>query len=312
MRQSSSCCVQPLRRVARHLVDLLADLVDVGQVLRVGVLAARRLGLAVRLDRAIVDAVGELAQPLGARLPTASRSTCSIGGAHVHQPLDAALAQPRRGHRPDAPQRVDRQLLQKPLDPLRRDHRQAVGLLPRRRRSSRGTCSARRPPTRSVPSPRGSPPSAAARPPCPSGSPHAFSVTSRYASSSDSGSTSGVTERKISNTAVDAVAVLLEVGPDDDQVRAEPHRARHRDRRAHAEHARLVARRRDDAALVAGRRRRRPACRAAPDCRAAPRTRRTRPCRRGGCGGSVDPARARQLICAAFRDCQTRQKSADG
>ncbi len=38
-----------------------------------------------------------------------------------------------------------------------------------------------------------------------SGSPHAFSVTSRYASSSDSGSTSGVTSRKIEKTAVDAV-----------------------------------------------------------------------------------------------------------
>ncbi len=34
----------------------------------------------------------------------------------------------------------------------------------------------------------------------PSGSCQAFSVTSRYASSSDSGSTSGVTDRKISNT----------------------------------------------------------------------------------------------------------------
>ena len=38
----------------------------------------------------------------------------------------------------------------------------------------------------------------------PSVSPHAFSVTSRYASSSDSGSTSGVTSRKIANTAFDA------------------------------------------------------------------------------------------------------------
>jgi hypothetical protein len=38
----------------------------------------------------------------------------------------------------------------------------------------------------------------------PNVSPHAFSVTSRYASSSDSGSTSGVTSRKIANTALDA------------------------------------------------------------------------------------------------------------
>ena len=37
-----------------------------------------------------------------------------------------------------------------------------------------------------------------------SGSPHAFSVTSRYASSSDSGSTRGVTSRKMANTAFDA------------------------------------------------------------------------------------------------------------
>ena len=35
-------------------------------------------------------------------------------------------------------------------------------------------------------------------------SPHAFSVTSRYASSRDSGSTSGVTSRKIAKTAFDA------------------------------------------------------------------------------------------------------------
>jgi hypothetical protein len=35
-------------------------------------------------------------------------------------------------------------------------------------------------------------------------SPHALTVTSRYASSSDSGSTSGVTSRKIENTVVDA------------------------------------------------------------------------------------------------------------
>src|SRR6516225_277662 len=38
----------------------------------------------------------------------------------------------------------------------------------------------------------------------PSTSPHAFSVTSRYASSSDSGSTSGVTSRKIAKTTLDA------------------------------------------------------------------------------------------------------------
>ena len=42
------------------------------------------------------------------------------------------------------------------------------------------------------------------RPVAVGGSPHAFSVTSRYASSSESGSMSGVTSRKIANTARDA------------------------------------------------------------------------------------------------------------
>src|SRR5258705_13515744 len=46
----------------------------------------------------------------------------------------------------------------------------------------------------------------------PSASPHAFSVTSRYASSSDSGSTSGVTSRKIVNTASDAALYLAKSG----------------------------------------------------------------------------------------------------
>ena len=86
----------------------------------------------VRLDRPIVDAVGEVAQPVGMAADGLAQHR-RIGGAHVDEPLDAALAQPLRGHRADAPQRVDRQLLQELLDALGRDHRQAVGLLPRRR-----------------------------------------------------------------------------------------------------------------------------------------------------------------------------------
>ena len=43
-------------------------------------------------------------------------------------------------------------------------------------------------------------------------------------------------------------AVLREVRADDHEVRTQPHRARHRDRRPHAELPRFVARRRDDAA----------------------------------------------------------------
>ena len=52
----------------------------------------------------------------------------------------------------------------------------------------------------------------------------------------------------MSKTCSDAARYLREVRADDHQVRAQPHRARHRDGRLHAELPRLVARRRDDAA----------------------------------------------------------------
>ena len=45
-----------------------------------------------------------------------------------------------------------------------------------------------------------------------SGSPHRFSVTSRYASSSDSGSTSGVHERKTANTCADTARYFEKSG----------------------------------------------------------------------------------------------------
>jgi hypothetical protein len=46
----------------------------------------------------------------------------------------------------------------------------------------------------------------------PSGSCHAFSVTSRYASSSDSPSTSGVTDRKISKTCLETATYFEKSG----------------------------------------------------------------------------------------------------
>ena len=84
----------------------------------------------------------------------------------------------------------------------------------------------------------------------PSGSPQAFSVTSRYASSSDSGSTSGVTSRKMAKTWERHGGVLAEVGRDDDELGTEPDGPRHRDRGAHAEGPRFVARGGDDAAAL--------------------------------------------------------------
>ena len=117
----------------------------------------------------------------------------------------------------------------------------------------------------------------------PSASPHAFSVTSRYASSSDSGSTSGVTERKISNTVCDAAWYLRKSGRTMTSAGRDGPRAPSGSRTARRTRApRSWRRRRRRAAR--GCRRPRPACRAAPGCRAARRTRRTRPCRCGGSG----------------------------
>src|SRR5262249_61759474 len=99
--------LEPRRGVARHLVDLLPDLEDVGQVLRIGDLAARRLRLAVRLDLAVVDAVGEPAQPVGAAAHGLAQDLL-VRRAHVPEPLDTALAQPRRRAPPATPPRAHR------------------------------------------------------------------------------------------------------------------------------------------------------------------------------------------------------------
>ena len=63
-------------------------------------------------------------------LPTAARSTSGSRGAHVHEPGDAVLAQPRRRHGPDAPERVHGQLLKERLDTFGRNHGEAVRLSP--------------------------------------------------------------------------------------------------------------------------------------------------------------------------------------
>ena len=63
-------------------------------------------------------------------LPTAARRTSGSALRTSTSAVDAARAQPLRGHRADAPERVHGELLQERLDPFRRHHRQAVGLLP--------------------------------------------------------------------------------------------------------------------------------------------------------------------------------------
>ena len=51
-------------------------------------------------------AVRQAPQPVG--LTAHGFTQGGVGGPHLNQALDAAVAQPLRGHRPDPPQRVDR------------------------------------------------------------------------------------------------------------------------------------------------------------------------------------------------------------
>ena len=119
--------------VARHVGDLLAHPIEI---------ASGRARRCTSLDD---DFDGRFGSTGRSSSPCASLSSQSghaadggaqhrrIGGAHVDERVDAALAQPLRRDRPDAPERIDRQLLQERLDALGRDHGQAVRLLPRRR-----------------------------------------------------------------------------------------------------------------------------------------------------------------------------------
>ena len=53
-----------------------------------------------------------------------------FSGPDIDQTFDPALAEPIGRHRADTPERIDRQLLQKPFDALGGDDGQAIGLLP--------------------------------------------------------------------------------------------------------------------------------------------------------------------------------------
>ena len=113
--------------ISRDLLPHAIQIVD--QVFGVGVLGSGRFGFAIRHDRPVVDAVRQLPQPVGQAADDLAQAA-GIDVAHVDQPFDAVRAQLSGGDRPDAPQRVDRQLLQERFDALRADDRQAVRLLP--------------------------------------------------------------------------------------------------------------------------------------------------------------------------------------
>ena len=91
---------QPRRAALRQPVELAADDVGIGEIGRIRVLRAGRLHGAMRGDRAIVHPVGEPAQPVG---PAADRALehAGVGGAHVDELDHPGRPQPFRGDRAD-------------------------------------------------------------------------------------------------------------------------------------------------------------------------------------------------------------------
>ena len=138
-------------------------------------------------------AVRELLQPVGHAAHRLAQRLL-VNRAYVDEPVDAPRAQPLRRHGPDAPQRLNGQTLQKRLDAIGSDDGETIGLLPSRRdlreELVRRDAGRRRQPVASRMRSFNRFATVVA-----SGSFQLFSVTSRYASSSDKGSTSGVTSR---------------------------------------------------------------------------------------------------------------------
>ena len=97
-----------------------------------GVRSAMPMARAVRHHRPRVVAVGKPAQPFG-QAPNFALQFLKIESPDIDHAFDAQRPQPCRGLRPDAPERIDGQRLQKLLDAVGRDHREAVGLAPARR-----------------------------------------------------------------------------------------------------------------------------------------------------------------------------------
>ena len=117
--------------MAGHFSELAANRVEIGQIFGVCILGARRFCLPVGHDRALVNPLGQLTQPLREAADRLAKSRW-IDGADIDQALDSAAAEFFRGHRPDSPQGVHRQFLKKRLDALGADDRKTVRFLPAR------------------------------------------------------------------------------------------------------------------------------------------------------------------------------------
>ena len=185
---------------------LAADVGAVVEVVGERLLVADRLDLPLGLDRPVVAAAGEVEEvpavglaERGRRRPPVERGQVADGGdAEPLQPRSSVAGPTPHSGRPAAG--GGRQLL------ARADHEHAEArVAPRRRRPAawppptpawRGTCSAPRRPSTSGRARRGRRRGSGGRSSTPSPSSRRAPVTSRNASSSASGSTSGVTSRR--------------------------------------------------------------------------------------------------------------------
>ena len=119
------------RDAVREPLEFGAHLAQVVEILRIGGLAGDRFPRPVRLYRPRVVAVRQARKPLR-QAADGARERDAVGNAHLDESFDADGAQLACRDRSDAPERLDRKLLQETLDALGCDHRQAVGFAPAR------------------------------------------------------------------------------------------------------------------------------------------------------------------------------------
>ena len=183
--------------------------------------------------------------------PAPDDSAERVGGdaPHVHETHATDREQLLRRLRPDTPERVDGQLLEKTFDSFGRDDGQAVRLLPPGgdlreklvRRDARRDGEGGRLEDRRFQAPRDR---------------HAERLVPRVLRDVEVRlvERERLDERRHRAVEIEDLlrdgGVALEVGTHDRERGAEAHRARHRNRRAHAELSSLVARGRDDAAAL--------------------------------------------------------------
>ena len=191
---------------------------------------------------------GQLAEPVG-QAPDRRAKLDRVRGADVHQTLDPSRPQLLRRHRSDTPERIYRQPLEKRLDAFGADDGEPVGFLPSRRDLRQklvGRHASRRRQVGVQPNPLLQAPRDIRR--------------QRFVPGVLRDVEVGLVERHRLDQRRDLAKngehrgrcrlVFREIRRDDDERGAEADGSGHRDRRTHAEGARLVAGRSDHAAPI--------------------------------------------------------------